>query len=414
MLGSRTAPRAPRFKDDGFQFGLELALGAAHRGGADVGEVLATVSRIADGDADAWVREWSATAGDAWAAARAAEKGGHRVSALAHYRRAATYYATVIQAIPRSREADRERDLWQRQRRCWDAVVDLMPAPGQRIVIPYEDTPLTGWFFPAPGTHPGERRPLVVMNNGSDGATSSMAHHGGGAAADRGWHWMTFDGPGQQSALFEQGLFFRPDWEAVLTPVADAMLARPDVDPERMAVIGVSQAGFWVPRALAFEHRYAAAVADPGVVDVSASWTRDLPGMMRQQLEHGDRVAFDREMRLAELFDHELTSSLRDRGGPYGVAGGSAFELFRTVLAYRLDGEVAQITTPLLITDPEGEPFWPGQSQELHDRLTGDRALVRFSAREGADGHCEPLAPALREARIFDWLEDRLTGPGGR
>ena len=55
------------------------------------------------------------------------------------------------------------------------------------------------------------------------------------------------------------------------------MVARPDVEPRPIAVIGVSQAGYWVPRALAFEHRFAAAVADPGVVDVSTSWTEKLP-----------------------------------------------------------------------------------------------------------------------------------------
>jgi Prolyl oligopeptidase family len=64
---------------------------------------------------------------------------------------------------------------------------------------------------------------------------------------------------------------WRPWSEAVLRPVVDAMVARPDVDPGRLAVIGASQTGYWVPRALAFEHRFAAAVADPGVVDVSTS-----------------------------------------------------------------------------------------------------------------------------------------------
>ena len=60
----------------------------------------------------------------------------------------------------------------------------------------------------------------MIMNNGSDGATSAMWGHGGAAASERGYHWMTFDGPGQQYALYEQGIPFRHDWEAVLTPVS--------------------------------------------------------------------------------------------------------------------------------------------------------------------------------------------------
>jgi hypothetical protein len=41
-----------QFADDEFQFGLELALGAAYRGAADVGEAFATADRITDQDAD--------------------------------------------------------------------------------------------------------------------------------------------------------------------------------------------------------------------------------------------------------------------------------------------------------------------------------------------------------------------------
>ena len=60
------------------------------------------------------------------------------------------------------------------------------------------------------------------------------------------------------------------------------------------------------------------------------------------------------------------------------------------------------------MTDPEGEQFWPGQSRRLYDRLPGPKQLVSFSSAEGAGRHCEPLAPALRDSRIFDWLDGHL------
>jgi len=75
---------------------------------------------------------------------------------------------------------------------------------------------------------------------------------------------------------------------------------------------------------------------------------------------------------------------------------------------YRLGDEVKDITTPLLITDPEDEQFWPGQSQQLYDLLPGPKDLVHFTAHEGANRRCEPLAPALRDARVFDWLDTYL------
>jgi hypothetical protein len=219
---------------------------------------------------------------------------------------------------------------------------------------------------------------------------------------------MTFDGPGQQAALYEQKIPFRHDWEAVLTPVLDAILPRPDVDEDHVALIGVSQAGYWVPRAIAFEHRFTAAVADGGVVDVSAGWISQLPEMMRKQLAEGDREAFDREMKVAESRSPSATATLDFRGKPYGFNGGSRFDLYRAVASYRLGEEVSNITTPLLITDPDDEQFFPEQPQQLYDLVPSTKELIRFSAHEGAAGHCEPMARSLRDTRIFDWLEGYL------
>src|ERR1700754_4461857 len=85
-----------QFADAEFQFGLEIALGAAYRQASDVGEALASADRIADGDADSWVNEWTATGEVCETAGDAAHSAGHRVSALSYSRRAATYYATAL------------------------------------------------------------------------------------------------------------------------------------------------------------------------------------------------------------------------------------------------------------------------------------------------------------------------------
>ncbi|MGO9898153.1 MAG: hypothetical protein ACLP0J_00310 [Solirubrobacteraceae bacterium] len=61
----------------------------------------------------------------------------------------------------------------------------------------------------------------------------------------------------------------RPDWEAVLTPVLDTLTRRADVDPERIAAIGIGHSAYLLTRALCFEHRLAAAVADPGIIDLA-------------------------------------------------------------------------------------------------------------------------------------------------
>jgi hypothetical protein len=69
---------------------------------------------------------------------------------------------------------------------------------------------------------------------------------------------------------------------------------------------------------------------------------------------------------------------------------------------------VRRIATPLLVADPEGEQFWPGQSRQLYDRLPGPKQLMPFTPAEAAGRHSEPLASALRDSRVFNWLDSYL------
>jgi Prolyl oligopeptidase family len=214
---------------------------------------------------------------------------------------------------------------------------------------------------------------------------------------------MTFDGPGQDAALIEHKLVLRPDWEAVLTPVLDAMLARPDVDPRRIGVIGTGEGGYLVLRALCFEHRFAAAVADPGILDLSECWAELLPEPLRGLADRGEQIAFDREMHLMELFSPTIAATLKLHAAPHGLDGGSRYALYRTVCRYRLDDELQRIDTPLLITEPPAGRVWAGQSQRLYDRLPGTRRLISPTGRFD-----QQPAHALRECQIYDWLDSQL------
>jgi hypothetical protein len=92
---------------------------------------------------------------------------------------------------------------------------------------------------------------------------------------------------------------------------------------------------------------------------------------------------------------------------PYGVT--TPYDFFSATRDYVLTDEmIAQITTPVLITSPDNEQFWPGQSQELFGKLTGKKAIVAFTEAEGADSHCEPAASGIRGERIFDWLNEQI------
>lgn len=389
------------FKDDTFDFLTRIALGCASSGCAEVGEVFAAIDGIRDGHADDWVTHWRAAAERLEAEAGRRRDAGHRASAAAASLRAAKYFETATYSAYGAKGDNPFVELWERYRSNWDAFLELTEVTNEALQIPYEGTTLPGHLLLAGD---GARRTLV-MNNGSDGSMVDMWAQGAKAALERGWNVVLFDGPGQGAALVRQQLWFRPDWEHVLGPVLDAVLPRPEVDADRVAVIGVSQGGYWVPRTLAFDHRFAAAVADPGVIDVSTTLLDQVPHSMVKLIEEGEKEKFDHQMATAERFSKKTAATIALRFHPYGLA--SPFDVYRRAMEFRLhDDDIARITTPLLLTDPDDEQFWPGQAAELHDKLPGRKALVRFTAEEGANFHCEPMGLSLRNERIFDWLDE--------
>ncbi|WP_411104741.1 dipeptidyl aminopeptidase [Streptomyces sp. cmx-4-9] len=400
---------AHRFCENGqFDFEVRALLGAAWQKGADPGEVLVTADGLADADGPRWFAAWTSLARRVRADGERAAAAGHEVSARDAWLRAASYFGAGLVAADALGDEEQLLEVFREHRACFDRFAAAWEPAAERVAVPYEGTELPGYLFrPASaGAAGGSPAPTVIVNNGSDGPVSAAWSMLGAPAVARGWNALLFDGPGQQTMLFEHGMPFRPDWENVITPVVDFLLACPYVDPQRLVLAGVSQAGYWVPRALAFEQRIAAGVADPGVVDVASSWWGNFPPELRALFDSGDREAFDGAMREGMAQDPAFAAYWQWRAKPYGI--GSPYDLLAEVGRYELSGLPGRITVPLLVTAPEGEQFWPGQSRALYEALPGEKALVEFTAAEGADLHCEPLGRAVFEQRVFDWLADRL------
>lgn len=107
--------------------------------------------------------------------------------------------------------------------------------------VPYGKTPLPVWFFRPDDS--GKQRPTVILTNGSDGQNVDMWAYGVSAALDRDWNALVYDGPGQGQLLFVDRVVFTPRWETVVTPLVDWLVARSDVDADRVALTGLSMAG---------------------------------------------------------------------------------------------------------------------------------------------------------------------------
>ena len=402
LMAHRTAHVRPFSDNPDFDFEIRGAIGGSVEGAGEPGEILAAVAGIRTGDHAGWFAAWRGLADRSRAAAQASADAGHRVSAASAFLRAAAYDGIAVNAASALVATDDLASAFAAQQESWRGFLAHTDTTVDEIAIPYEGGALPGWFF---RPH-GQATATLVAVNGSDGSLAALWASCVAPALRRGYNVLVFDGPGQQSELFEKNVPFRPDWEHVLTPVFDVVAGLDGVDAMRIAVYGISQGSFWVARALAFEHRFVAAITDPGIVDVSTSWTGHLPHSLRKLLDEGQLEKFDKEMALGLKLSPETARTWQFRARPYGTTGYG--ETIQAVRKYTVADVAAEISTPLLILSPENEQFWPGQAEDLAALTSAVSTVVHFTAAEGADGHCQPMGRTLTAQRMFDWLDERI------
>jgi alpha-beta hydrolase superfamily lysophospholipase len=379
------------------QFLRALACVVEH--GADLGECFSTARRISDGDHESWHTQWMQAADRVANGAEASLAKGHIVSARESFLRAATYYRTAFLFMFAAPVDPRMLDAYHKQVATFRKAAALFEPAIEPVQIPFEGTTLPGYFYRAePGDTP---RPLLLITGGYDG-TAEELHYTATPAVHRGYHCLTFDGPGQGAVLLDQHIPMRPDWERVITPVVDYLLTRPEVDANRMALIGRSWGGYLAPRAATGEHRLAACIADPGLYSPGTLVTQMIPEPFRDHLSDGD------PKELAPVFQQimqnpTLAFSINRGMLVHDVA--TPLDYIRAMLPYTSEGIVGQIACPILICQAEND-FRASQSAELYQAITGPKTLLEFKNADGAGEHCEAGADAQFGRQVFDWLDE--------
>ena len=396
-----TKPKQYFMEHEQMDFETQILLGCCYYGAADAGEILATIERIPSGDFERWYEAWFAIAERLQGIAEQSAASGNPVSARKAFLRAATYFSASAIFIDGTKDPSRGIPAWQRHLNCWELFCSYMDPPAEKVSIPYEGILMPGYFFTPDKA--GGPLATIIFNNGSDGPTSGMWTCGVAGALERGYAALVFDGPGQNSMLWLQNIPFRYDWEKVITPVVDFLHKREDVDPHRIVLSGISQGGYWILRALAFEHRIAAGVADPGVMDVSVPFFRDLPQEMCDLLDDGKEKEFNDAMDEGLKYAGDaVRQNLEWRLKPYVTK--SFYQQFKMVRDFNVRDVIDRIQCPMFIADPDYEQFWPGQPKEVFEALVCPKTLVPFTTEEGANWHCQPKARGLYDQRMFDWL----------
>jgi pimeloyl-ACP methyl ester carboxylesterase len=396
-----SGPELIFFKNEANEFAFLNVLGKAHYKFSDIGEVLAIRALIDENNPSSFVSAYIQFADACKKTADDSNRNGQHISARDAYARASTYYYAATDYLDAALQSDRFKELFLIHRACWKSAVQLMDCNYQEFSIPYEGGSLAGFFI----SHKGNEtpRPLCIFNNGSDGSIVDAWTFGGAGIFERGYNLMTFDGPGQGSSLFEKNLYFRYDWEKVVTPVVDSVIHRKDVDKNKIVLVGISQGGYWVPRAAAYEKRIKVIIADPGVTDISSSWLNHLPPPLLSLLKSGQKDQFNTYLEQGFKQFPASVPVYAFRSRPYGKS--NPFDVYTEVLKYKLDGVADKIECPVIIPSPENEQFWPGQSQALYDMVKSQKILIPFTAAEGGNYHCEPKARILWEQKVLDALD---------
>lgn len=387
--------------DPDLDYQVQRAIAKADAGMANTGECLWIASQVTPEDLGSWHHAWSDFAGRLRERAHTAAAAGHRASARGAYLRASEYFRSSFFFLRGDLDDERLQEAYAASRECFRAAAPLHDHPLEPVEIPLGSARFGGYL----GTPDGEGPfPLVLAPGGYD-STAEELYPTVAAGVSRGYAVLAFDGPGQGGTLYEQRVAMRPDWEAVIPPVVDVIVKRSEIDPERIALLGRSFGGYLAPRGAAGEPRLAALIVDPGQYDLGAAFREQMPKELIDLIdEDSDRAR--------EAFDALLESEHGRRFYPPRMAvhgASTAQEYVRMMLDYTNAAHAQSIRCPTLVCDNETDTISTEQGQRLYDALRCPKEFVRFTAAEGAEGHCEGMAAVVFYERAFDWLDSTLT-----
>ena len=370
-----------------------LSVDLAIEMGARIGEIeemcapLQEAARQPDAEGTRAFREtWSNMANKLCELALEDEEKGRLLSAGEKYKRAASYLLTC-ERLQAHGSAGR-LELYQRFLDTFARGLELGGEACQRVEIPYEGKHLSALFVPAEGV--GGPAPVLVQVNGLD-STKEMKYMVGLPAwlAKRGIASLVVDQPGTGEALRLQGLHARFDTEHWASEVVDYLETRADVDPSRIGCEGVSLGGYYCPRAVAFEPRFACGV----VWGANHDW-RDV---------QKKRLQKEGDFPVPHYWNHVCW-----------VWGATNIDEFMQIAEnVHLDGVVEKIRVPFLVTHGQKDSQIPLKwAERTYEQLVNSpkRELKIFTDREGGVQHSSFDNSINAGHYIADWVAETLGG----
>lgn len=273
---------------------------------ADLDRVLGRVSSLTS-----WVDEWESLGRSHEHAGLEALAAGRRTDAIPRLLSASAAYgfAQYVLFI----DIERKRTLHESCVRAYAAAAPLLQPAAVPFEVPFRRQVMQGWLRRPEGVRSA---PVVVLFHGTN-AVKEELHGWGDALLERGMAVILFDGPGLGSTFHRLSMVAEP--RPVGTAILDHIAACPDLDPERVAMFGLSLGGYLAIRMASHDRRVraVAAVSPPYSADIY--WNVTLAAMRRELASLYDMD--EREMGVA-IHRITLADSLPRLRCPLLVAGG--------------------------------------------------------------------------------------------
>lgn len=389
----------------GFNFEFARGISAQRVGAAEFGECMETLERVTDGRFESWTVEWTKTADAAAGYAAAVAAAGNRRAAADAHLRASNYYRMaafyVVHTDPRHYK------LWRASRDQFLEMTNVGEKSIEYVEIDFERAKLPVYFVPASEQH----RPTLIALGGFDSTMEEVYGWVGAVAADYGWNCLVFDGPGQWGALMQNpGLVFRPDYEKPMAAVVDYLYSRPDIDHDKIALIGYSAGGYFAPRAAAGEPRIKACIANTLVVDCGESARAGLKGLSNPRV-------IDAMFGLLQRFSPPARWGFQHAQWSLGIT--KPHDWIDFYAPFTLRGLEQNFQNPMLFLFGEDDIKDAAASSsaivagipEFISSLPCDRYLHLFPRSQGASSHCQMGGLSYAHVVIFQWL-DHIFGAG--
>ncbi|KAF5722753.1 hydrolase or acyltransferase (alpha beta hydrolase superfamily) [Fusarium mundagurra] len=370
----------------------------ANEGGSATGEVLRAAAVIEPNNPESWYREFKFLADKICDQAVAAENKKDWVSARSAYFRSSSYYRGADFFLHGNQSDPRINILWQKQNASFTKAVNLLPKPPTLRDAQLPAGKRLGY---------GKKIPTVIVGTGYDGSQEALYHSNCREIIQRGWNCITYEGPGQATVRRQQNLGFMPEWWEVVTPVVDYVRSRHDVDPDRVALIGMSFGGLLAPLAATHEHRLAAVLAIDGMLNLQSSILEQFPPALTKLFLSDNSTAFDDEI-YSLLKNPKLPTALSwpINQGMWAWNTKSPFKWLAMVGEFNLDKQsLAKIKCPVFVASGQDDMTAPEPPEEMARAFGKQAHYFLFKTELGSGVHCAIGAENQLAQETLGWLE---------